>query len=88
MSRDQQSIQDIWNAAQEILNFTVGMNYESLEADRRSPFGMSVEGLSRVVIAVADIRADSAIVAVYIFLTQPAAPQMPPRSPFKASGQS
>lgn len=36
MSRDQQSIQDIWNAAQEILNFTVGINYESLEADRRT----------------------------------------------------
>jgi len=36
MSRDQQSIQDIWNAAREILSFTVGMNYESLEADRRT----------------------------------------------------
>jgi uncharacterized protein with HEPN domain len=36
MSRDQQSIQDIWNAAQEILSFTVGMSYESLEADRRT----------------------------------------------------
>lgn len=36
MSRDQQSVQDIWNAAQEILSFTAGMNYESLKADRRT----------------------------------------------------
>lgn len=36
MSRDQQSIQDIWNAAQEILNFTAGMDYEALSADRRT----------------------------------------------------
>lgn len=36
MSRDQQSIQDMWNAAQEILNFTAGMDYESLKADRRT----------------------------------------------------
>jgi uncharacterized protein with HEPN domain len=36
MSRDQESIQDIWNAAQEILAFTEGMSYESLEADRRT----------------------------------------------------
>lgn len=36
MLRDQQSIQDIWNAAQEILNFTAGMDYESLAADRRT----------------------------------------------------
>lgn len=33
---DQQSIQDIWNAAQEILNFTAGMDYEALSADRRT----------------------------------------------------
>lgn len=36
MLRDQQSIQDIWNAAQEILNFTAGMDYEALAADRRT----------------------------------------------------
>lgn len=36
MSRDRQSIQDMWNAAEDILSFTVGMNYESLEADRRT----------------------------------------------------
>lgn len=36
MSRDQQSIQDMWNAAQEILSFTEGMNYQSLEGDRRT----------------------------------------------------
>lgn len=36
MSRDQQSIQDMWNAAQEILSFTTGMNYEILKADRRT----------------------------------------------------
>jgi uncharacterized protein with HEPN domain len=36
MLRDQQSVQDIWNAAQEILSFTAGMNYESLKADRRT----------------------------------------------------
>ena len=35
MSRNQQSIQDMWHAAQEILNFTAGMSYELLEADRR-----------------------------------------------------
>lgn len=36
MSRDQQSIQDIWNAAQEILSFTAGMDQSSLAADRRT----------------------------------------------------
>lgn len=36
MLRDQQSIQDIWNAAQEILSFTAGMEYEALVADRRT----------------------------------------------------
>ena len=36
MSRDQQSVQDIWNAAQEILSFTAGMNQASLTADRRT----------------------------------------------------
>lgn len=36
MSRDQQSIQDIWNAAQEILSFTVDMDYDTLKADRRT----------------------------------------------------
>jgi uncharacterized protein with HEPN domain len=36
MLRDQQSIQDIWNAAQEILSFTAGMDYESLVSDRRT----------------------------------------------------
>jgi len=36
MLRDQQSIQDIWNAVQEILSFTVGMTYEALETDRRT----------------------------------------------------
>jgi uncharacterized protein with HEPN domain len=36
MSRDQQSIQDMWNAAQEILSFTVGMNYDDLKSDRRT----------------------------------------------------
>ncbi|MDX2212605.1 MAG: hypothetical protein SFY66_04870 [Oculatellaceae cyanobacterium bins.114] len=34
MSRDQQCIEDMLNAAQEILSFTVDMNYASLEADR------------------------------------------------------
>jgi uncharacterized protein with HEPN domain len=36
MSRDCQSIQDMWNAAQEILNFTVDMDYDSLKSDRRT----------------------------------------------------
>lgn len=36
MSRDQQSVQDIWNAAQEILGFTTGMDQASLTADRRT----------------------------------------------------
>ncbi|MGB7414704.1 MAG: DUF86 domain-containing protein [Thermosynechococcaceae cyanobacterium] len=36
MSRDQQSIQDMWNAAQEILCFTAEMNYAALESDRRT----------------------------------------------------
>ncbi|MEL6223278.1 MAG: DUF86 domain-containing protein [Cyanobacteria bacterium J06626_14] len=36
MSRDQQSILDIWNAAQEILSFTEGMDQASLTADRRT----------------------------------------------------
>lgn len=36
MSRDQQSIQDLWNAAQEILNFAAGMTYDSLKVDRRT----------------------------------------------------
>jgi uncharacterized protein with HEPN domain len=36
MLRDQQSIQDIWNAAQEILSFTSDMDYKSLETDRRT----------------------------------------------------
>lgn len=36
MSRDQQSIQDIWNAAQEILSFTLEMSYEELASDRRT----------------------------------------------------
>ena len=34
MSRDQQSIQDIWKAIQEILSFVAGMDYEALNADR------------------------------------------------------
>lgn len=36
MSRDQQSIQDMLNAAQEILSFTADMDYSSLESDRRT----------------------------------------------------
>ncbi|HIK19158.1 MAG TPA: DUF86 domain-containing protein [Leptolyngbyaceae cyanobacterium M33_DOE_097] len=36
MLRDQQSIQDIWSAAQEILSFTAGMDYEALVSDRRT----------------------------------------------------
>lgn len=36
MSRDRQSIQDIWNAAQEILSFTAGMDQAALAADRRT----------------------------------------------------
>ena len=36
MSRDCQSIRDMWNAAQEILSFTADMDYDSLRADRRT----------------------------------------------------
>lgn len=36
MSRDKQSLQDMWNAIQEILTFTQNVNYESLKADRRT----------------------------------------------------
>ena len=36
MWRDKQSIQDMWNAAQEILSFTEGMDYAALEFDRRT----------------------------------------------------
>ncbi|MBW4514807.1 MAG: DUF86 domain-containing protein [Timaviella obliquedivisa GSE-PSE-MK23-08B] len=36
MSRDQQSIRDMVNAAEEILNFTAGLDYASLESDRRT----------------------------------------------------
>ncbi|NEQ98453.1 MAG: DUF86 domain-containing protein [Cyanothece sp. SIO2G6] len=36
MSRDQQSIQDIWNAAQEILRFTSEMTRDDLAGDRRT----------------------------------------------------
>ena len=36
MSRDQQSIQDMWRAAQEILSFTAGMDQSELAADRRT----------------------------------------------------
>ncbi|MEO1353124.1 MAG: DUF86 domain-containing protein [Cyanobacteria bacterium J06635_15] len=36
MSRDQQSIQDIWNASQEILSFVAGMNFDALNTDRRT----------------------------------------------------
>jgi len=36
MLRNQQSVQDIWNVAQEILSFTAGMDYESLVGDRTS----------------------------------------------------
>lgn len=36
MPRDQQSIRDILNAAQEILNFTTGMDRATLAADRRT----------------------------------------------------
>uniref|UniRef100_B8HS66 Nucleotidyltransferase n=1 Tax=Cyanothece sp. (strain PCC 7425 / ATCC 29141) TaxID=395961 RepID=B8HS66_CYAP4 len=43
MSRDQQSIQDIWNAAQEILSFTAGMDYESLVSDRRTQVAVLYE---------------------------------------------
>ncbi len=36
MLRNQQSIQDILNAAQEISSFTVGMNRAAFTADRRT----------------------------------------------------
>ncbi len=36
MSRDQQSVRDMWNAAQEILSFTKGMDRPSLAGDRRT----------------------------------------------------
>jgi uncharacterized protein with HEPN domain len=36
MSRDQQSIQDMWNAAQEILSFTTDMSAFDLASDRRT----------------------------------------------------
>lgn len=36
MSRDQQSIQDMWNAAHEILSFTTEMSYPALASDRRT----------------------------------------------------
>jgi uncharacterized protein with HEPN domain len=36
MSRDRQSIQDMWNTAQEILSFTVDMNYGALKSDHRT----------------------------------------------------
>lgn len=36
MSRDQQSVFDMWNAANEICNFTRDMDYVSLQADRRT----------------------------------------------------
>jgi len=36
MSRDQQSLQDIVNAAQEILNFTAGLDSAELASDRRT----------------------------------------------------
>jgi uncharacterized protein with HEPN domain len=36
MSRDQQSIRDMWNAAQEILSFTIEMDYDALKSDRRT----------------------------------------------------
>lgn len=35
-SRDRQSIQDMWNAAQEILRFTADMDRHSLIIDRRT----------------------------------------------------
>ncbi len=43
MPRDQQSIKDIWDAAQEILTFTKGMDYEALEADRRTQVAILYE---------------------------------------------
>jgi len=36
MSRDQQSVQDIWNAAQEICCVTEGMDQTAFAADRRT----------------------------------------------------
>lgn len=36
MSRDQQSIQDMWNASQEILSFTTDMSAVDLAPDRRT----------------------------------------------------
>lgn len=36
MSRDQQSVQDMYNAAREILDFTVDIDYVSLESDCRT----------------------------------------------------
>jgi uncharacterized protein with HEPN domain len=36
MSRDAQTLRDIWNAAQEILEFTAGMDQVALAGDRRT----------------------------------------------------
>lgn len=36
MSRDAQTLRDIWNAAQEILEFTSGMDQVALAGDRRT----------------------------------------------------
>lgn len=36
MSLDHQSIRDMWNAAQDIVNFTAGMSQDSLKSDRRT----------------------------------------------------
>lgn len=36
MSRDTQTLRDIWNAAQEILEFTAGLDRDRLAGDRRT----------------------------------------------------
>jgi len=40
---DQQSIQDIWNAGKELLTFINGIDYEALEADRRTQVAILYE---------------------------------------------
>ena len=43
MSRDQQSIKDILDAAKEILSFLSGMDYEALDADSRTQAAIMYE---------------------------------------------
>ena len=43
MSPDCQSVQDIWDAAQELLSFIEGMDYDALDADRRTQVAILYE---------------------------------------------